>query len=158
MKNMKATLSPAQTTEQLQVNEQLRFNFILAVTGMDERLLLPLLKEDGIFMSKLNRWQMMKWFRSIFAKVTFQMFNVEHHSGISLEEYPGAEVHEFVFQEMLFPEESEDGIFLPPSSASSEDQVIIRLVLTYDSGKIADIRRVHKFLPLEQIKKMQKDN
>lgn len=155
---MKTMLANQQTKEQIALNENVRFQFVLGVASMDEKVILPLLKENGIFFGDKNRWQAAKWFRAIFSKVTFPFYTTSHKQGVSLERYPGSEAHEFAFIPLCISEPDSDDLGFEANPSKSENPVTLRLVIAFENGKISDIRTVLNIVPFEQVTKLQTNN
>ena len=158
---MKTLLANKQTDEQKRSNEYARYQFILAMMNIDERLISVLLKKDGRFLCNKNKWQSLYWFKKQFSKLNPQMFHSNFKEGISLDCYPGSDILEFSYAPIeenscddpfLIEEQDEEAIF------NSKTAFKIRLVLLFENGKIADIRVPNKMVNLEISKKLQKEN
>ncbi len=160
-KKMKTLLANKQTDDQKRSNEFARYQFIMAMMNMDEKILIPLLKKDGKFLGHLNNWQFLNWLRRHFKRINPHAFHSKFEEGISLDYYPGSEMFEFSFAPM--EDNSDNRLFFNEDDA--EEDVFknkmafqIKLVLLFENGKIADIRVPKKIASLEITKKYQQEN
>jgi hypothetical protein len=156
---MKTLLANKQTEEQKQTNSFVRYQFIMAMMNMDERMIEQLLKKDAIFLGKLNNWQLLYWLKKQFAKLKTQMFHSKIQEGISLDYYPGAEIFEFSYA----PMDDNNGEFFDEGLDEKdifEGKTVLRLklVLLFENGKISDIRIPKNTICSERIKKYQHEN
>ncbi len=158
---MKTLLANKQTDEQKRSNEYARYQFIMAMMNMDERMIGVLLKKDCKFLGNMNNWQLLHWLKSQFIKLNPHMFHSKFKEGVSLDYYPGSDIFEFSYAPMedtsgndLFfnEEQDEQAIF------NSKMAFQIKLVLLFENGKIADIRVPKKVACLEKTKKFQNEN
>ena len=158
---MENLLAKKQTEEQIRSNDQARFQFVLSMMNMDVQTISPLLKKDGVFFGKLNRWQMLQWLNKQFKKLNADMFQAFHTEGISLGFFPGSVVFHFKYVPMdminlgEFLSEMEGSMGM---SSNENDAVILRLVVLFEDGKIADIRRAHLMVKQEELGKLQQQN
>lgn len=157
---MKELLAKKQNSEQKKSNDFARYNFILAMMNMDEKMLGPLLKKDSKFMGYMNNWQFLHWLRNQFKKLDTRMFQSKFSEGISLDYYPGSEMFEFSYAPMRNSEgESFQTHEEYQNSVFKDDVTIkIKLVLLFENGKIADVRVPKKFATNEVISKFQNEN
>lgn len=158
---MKTLLANKQTEEQKRSNEYARYQFILAMMNMDERMIGSLLKKGSKFLGNLNNWQLLHWLKSQFSVLNPDMFHSKFKEGISLDVYPGSDIFQFSFASMddenstdlFFTEnQNEDAIF------SGKGSFKIELVLLFENGMITDIRIPKKITCLDKSKKFQIEN
>jgi hypothetical protein len=149
-----------QNSEQKKSNDFARYNFILAMMNMDEKMVGPLLKENSNFLGYMNNWQLLHWLKNQFDKLNTRMFHSKFVEGISLDYYPGSEMYEFYYAPMSIGnndnfesyEEYQNSIF-------KDDKIIkIKLVLLFENGKITDMRVPNKIAYGDKIKKLQLEN
>ena len=55
-----------QNSEQKKSNDFARYNFILAMMNMDEKMVGPLLRENSKFLGYMNNWQLLHWLKNQF--------------------------------------------------------------------------------------------
>lgn len=160
--NMRTLLATKQNEEQKRSNDYARYQFIMAMMNIDDRMIGVLLKKNRRYLGNLNSWQVLHWFNNKFSKLDSNMFHSKYTEGISLDVYPGAEMFEFSFAPMesnynydpLLSNENhnENAIF------SSKKAFHIKLVLLFEDGQIADIRIPKIFISKEKIKNLQCKN
>jgi hypothetical protein len=158
---MKTLLANKQTLEEKQANDFARYQFIIAMASIDERMVGSLLNKNSKFLGNLNNWQFIHWLKSQFAKLNPSMFHSKFKEGISLDYYPGSDIFEFSYAP--YEESIDDHSF---SSDDQYDEAVfksknafkIRLVLLFENGKIADIRVPSRVACLVKIKKFQQLN
>jgi hypothetical protein len=157
-RNMKELIANKQTDEQKRSNEYARYQFIMAMMNMDEKMLIPWLKKEGKFLGHLNTWQFLNWLRKQFTTLNPNMFHSKFKEGISLDYYPGSDMFEFSYAPMennnffTYEEQDEEAIF------NSKMAFSIKLVLLFENGKIADIRVPKKMICNAKTKRMQNEN
>jgi hypothetical protein len=158
---MKTLLANKQTEEQKRSNEYARYQFILAMMNMDERMIGSLLKKESKFLGNLNNWQLLHWLKSQFSVLNPQMFHSKFTEGVSLDVYPGSDMFQFSFAPM--DDENSNGLFFTENQ--DEDAVFscqgsfkIELVLLFENGVIADIRIPKKITCLDKSKRFQIEN
>ncbi len=157
---MKQLLAKKQNSEQKKSNDFARYNFILAMMNMDEKMLGPLLKKDSKFMGYMNNWQFLHWLRNHFEKLNTRMFHSKFSEGISLDYYPGSETFEFSYAPMSNNENESFETHEEYQNSIFKDDITIKikLVLLFENGKIADIRIPRKHANMEGISKFQIEN
>jgi hypothetical protein len=155
---MKILLEKNMIQNKKRSNEFARYQFIMAMMNMDEKILIPLLKKDGKFLGHLNNWQFLNWLRRHFKRLNPHAFHSKFEEGISLDYYPGSEMFEFSYAPMegsnffAYDEQDEAAVFNNKMAFS------IKLVLLFENGKIADIRVPNKIASLDSTKKYQQEN
>lgn len=136
---MNLLLAQKQNNNEKRLNDTARCNFILAMISADDVMIGELLSENILYMSKYNKYRMQHWFKKQFAALEDKDWTCDCVSGISLDYYPGAEMHEFnyylldPFSDIFSPRSTENLLF------------VLRLTLLYDKGKIKDIRFTKKY-------------
>lgn len=140
---MQTLLAKKQTEEQKQLNETTRYQFLLAVLNMDEKMLRPLLKKDNIFFGHMNYWQVLHWFRKQFELLPKGGYYSQYKEYLSLDFYPGTINFEFSYGPM-------EALFTDPSNPlevinleqvfESKNVSKLKLSLQFENGLITDIR------------------
>lgn len=160
-KIMKTLLAPQQTTEQVAKNDNARFQFLMGISNCDEKTIFSLLDEKSLFFGNLNRWQTARWFRAFFQKISFPTFIIESKHGVSLDFYPGAEAYEVIFSPLtlndLGIEMAEFGLPALPE-ATEPTSISLKVVAVFEDGKITDIRKTDRIVPIESVKSLQASN
>ena len=159
---MNTFLAHKQNEEQKRSNDYARYQFIMAMMNIDERMIGGLLKKNGKYLGNLNNWQTLHWFKSKFSGLDPNMFHSKFNEGISVDVYPGSEIFEFSYVPMesefnndnFFNEENlnEDDIFL------NKKAFHLKLVLLFENGKIIDIRIPKIVISKERINDLQCKN
>jgi hypothetical protein len=157
---MKELLAKKQSADQKKSNDFARYNFILAMMNMDEKMVGPLLKENSKFLGYMNNWQLLHWLKNQFDTLNTRMFHSKFEEGISLDYYPGSEMYEFSYAPMS---NSENDIFqtydeYQDSIFKNDITLKIKLVLLFENGKICDMRIPNRVASVEKITKFQNDN
>ena len=157
---MKELLAKKQSADQKKSNDFARYNFILAMMNMDEKMVGPLLKENSKFLGYMNNWQLLHWLKNQFDTLNTRMFHSKFEEGISLDYYPGSEMYEFSYAPMS---NSENDIFQThdeyQNSIFKDDITLkIKLVLLFENGKIADIRVPKKNIKLNELEQLIYNN
>ena len=158
---MKILLASKQTDEQIKSNEQVKFQFVMAMMSMDERMIGSLLKENGLYLGNKNNWQVLHWLKTQFKGLPNTFFHSRFKEGLSLDIYPGSSLFEFKFapfdnelmdEEEQFEEGHHDKLF------NSNKAITITLVVLFENGKIADIRNPGRMIELNNLKQLQAQN
>jgi len=158
---MKVLLANKQTDEQLKTNEQVKFQFVMAMMSMDERMIGSLLKENGLFFGNKNNWQVLHWLKTKFKGLNISFFHSRFKESLSLDVYPGSSLFEFKFapfdnglldEEDPFDEGYHNKLF------NSKNVITITLVVLFENGKIADIRNPGRLIELNNLKQLQAQN
>ncbi len=158
---MKTLLANKQTEEQKQTNGFVRYQFIMAMMNMDDRMMGTLLNRDFKYLGNKNNWQLLNWLKGKFSTLNPLLFHSRLKEGISLDYYPGAEVFEFTYAPMegnnnyedyLYEDMNEKDIF------ANKHAFTIKVVLLFEDGKIIDLRVSNKSICKENIKKYQDEN
>ena len=157
---MKELLAKKQSADQKKSNDVARYNFILAMMNMDEKMVGPLLKENSKFLGYMNNWQLLHWLKNQVDTLNTRMFHSKFEEGISLDYYPGSEMYEFSYAPMSngnndnfqTHDEYQDSIF------KNDITIKIKLVLLFENGKISDIRVPNRVASIEKITKFQIEN
>jgi len=147
---MKTLLAAQQSELQKKSNDYVKYQFIMAMMNMDERMIKPLLSKNFKFNGNMNDWHLLHWLKSRFEKFYAIMHETRHEEGISLDVYPGANMLEFCY----IPMELNNG--LPNTSESGK--LRIRFVLLYENGEISELRVPKMVLSIEKTKKCQNEN
>jgi hypothetical protein len=144
---MKETLANIQSDEQKQSNDIARYHFIIAMMGMDDKMINLLLKSDSTFLGYMNKWQFLHWLKSKFDRLKGHNTNAQFNEGISLDYYPGADVLEFYFASLdeeheykIINNSDEEGFFFGKLGFK------LSLVLLFEDGKISDVRVSRKYI------------
>jgi hypothetical protein len=138
---MKMNLALKQTIDEMKANQAISELFIMAVMNMDEKMIKSLLMPNRRYLGKLNIWETAYWFKQKFALAQGENLRINFTKGISLDYYPGAEYYEFrfVFLDPFIDLEDPDYNF-GEVDHSSKCNFKIRLVLSFENGKIEDMR------------------
>ena len=157
---MKELLAKKQSADQKKSNDFARYNFILAMMNMDEKMLGPLLKENSKFLGYMNNWQLLHWLKNQFDTLNTRMFHSKFEEGISLDYYPGSEMYEFSYAPMSNSENDNFQTHDEYQNSIFKDNITlkIKLVLLFENGKIVDIRVPTNYTSLKQINKFQIEN
>lgn len=149
---MNLLLAQKQNNNDKRMNDTARGHFILAMISADDIMLGELLQEHTLYMGKYNKYRIQHWFKKQFASLEDKDWTCDCDSGISLDYYPGAEMHEFKYYLL----EPYSDIFSP----RSPDDVlfVLRLTLLYDQGKIKDIRFTKKYTLAKSIENITSCN
>jgi len=157
---MKELLAKKQSLDQKKSNDFARYNFILAMMNMDEKMVGPLIKENSKFFGYMNNWQLLHWLKNQFDTLNTRMFHSKFEEGISMDYYPGSEMYEFSYAPMSNGsndnfqtyDEYQDSIF------KNDITLKIKLVLLFENGKICDLRIPNRVASVEKITKLQNEN
>ena len=160
-KSMKTFLVKKQTVEEKRANEFARYQFIMAMMNLDERMIGLILKKDCRFLDNRNNWQLLHWLKGQFSKLNPHMFHSKFEESISLDYYPGSDIFEFYYAPIA--DYNNDGIDTNEDQGEvdvfkSKMAFNIKLVLLFEEGKIADIKVPQKAVCLEKIRKFQNEN
>lgn len=134
-------LALKQTNDEMRANQSVSELFIMAVMNMDEKMIKSLLIPNRRYLGNLNVWETTYWFKKKFELALGENLRINFTKGISLDYYPGAEYYEFrfVFLDPFMDLEDPEYNFAEVDQPSTYD-FRIRVVLSYENGKIADIR------------------
>jgi hypothetical protein len=157
---MKVLLAKKQTEEQIKSNEYVKFQFVMAMMNMDERMIGTLLKENGVFFGNKNNWQTLHWFKKQFKGLNNTFFNSRLKEGLSLDVYPGSIMFEFKYSALNTDNFDDDPFSVEYQEAlfNSKDAITITLVLLFENGKITDIRIPKRIIELSKLKQLQTEN
>ena|ERR1035437_25683 len=158
---MKTLIASKQTEEQRRSNEYIRYQFIVAMMNMDEKMIQPLLKKEAKFFGHMNSWQLLHWFKKQFSTLGTPMVHSKFNEGISIDIYPGSDMFEFSFAPMDENTSVEDtflGRLKEEAIFSSKNTLKLTLVLVFENGKIADMRIPKKTICFEKAKRFQEEN
>ena len=156
---MKTLLARKQTDEQRTLNDFARYQFIMAMMNMDESMLIPFLKNSGIFLGHLNKWQLMNYLRKQFNRIQPCLFQSRLREGISLDIYAGSDTFEVSYAPVSnndttsYDENQDYEVFFNNAKSFK-----ITLVVIFENGKITDIRIPRKVAFLKESKRFQQEN
>ncbi len=157
---MKKLLAIKQTEGQRDSNQTTRFQFIMAMLSLDEKHIFQLLKPNSLFLGNKNNWQFTHWLSQQFSTYKGSGFHSNFKEGISLDYYPGSETIEFEFALMI----NNDFMCEDPfDEKNQKNRAIngykkIRLVLSFEDGKISDIRIPKFFFKNDNINRLKAEN
>jgi hypothetical protein len=156
--NMNTFLTVKQTEEDIQSNNNVKFNFIYSVINLDEMSVANLLDNKSRYLDNLNKMQTVYWFKKQFSKIPKE-YSVDLVEGISIDIYPGAEVLEFNFEQDSDHsfDYSLDDLENKPTNINSKSLKLI-LVLCYNQGYIIDIKIPKRFIEKDNLEKIRSEN
>ncbi len=138
---MNHLLAIKQTEDQIKSNEMTSHLFVMSILNMDSSLLKTLLMEHGRYLGCKKYWETLHYFRMLFDKASSKNVSVGLKKGISLDYYPGAEYYEFRYRflsdDCAYEDEYEQYL---ADNDPNNTEFVRRFVLTYENGKIKDIR------------------
>lgn len=157
---MKKLLAIKQTEGQKDSNQSTRFQFIMAMMSLDEKHIFQLLKPNSLFLGNKNNWQFTHWLQQQFLPLKCQGFHSKYTEGISLDYYPGSETIEFEFALMIGDDFLSEDPFLEnnQSDMSNNAYTKLRFVLSFEDGKISDIRIPNVFFKNDRINRLKAEN
>jgi hypothetical protein len=131
--------------EEQKVNDQLTFDFILAVMTKDLTALDKILKGNGSFLNGKSRWETLNWFRNQFEQpIPDDFFECEVMEYVCNSYYFGS--RSLMFFKGYFP------------VVKNKNRVPKTLTLAFEGEKIADIKICYNFLSIEKIKEYMDKN
>lgn len=152
---MKTLLANKQTEEQIQANENARHIFILAMMNLDEKAIFSLLNKNSFFLRTKNNWQFIHFLKEQFKVLMENGFHSKFIEGISLDYYPGSETLSFYY----YPMQNNEDFDSDPFINMNNDKIrIFNFVLSYNNGKIIDIKQPKRIILHSLIAKLKQEN
>jgi hypothetical protein len=152
---MKTLLANKQTEEQIKANENARYLFIMAMMNLDEKAIFCLLNKSSFFLGNKNNWQFIHWLKGQFKGLMDCGFHSKFSEGISLDYYPGSETLSFFY----YPMQNNENFETDPFADFNDDQIrALRFVLSYNNGKIIDIKQSKRTIIHDLINKFKIEN